>query len=184
MADSFVLHIAAPRVVPRASHRPSMRFTLVDRITHLEPGKSVTAVKNVSLAEEYLQDHFPKFPVLPGVLMLEACTQASAWLIRVSDDFAHSMVVLKEARNVKYANFLEPGQRLTVHATMLSNDEREARFRVEGQSDDENNVTARLVLEKYNLVDRGPIESSDERAETDEYVKSRLRETFALLFPS
>ena len=54
-----------------------MRFTLLDRIVEVEPGKSITAVKAVSLSEEYLADHFPRFPVLPGVFMLEAMTQAS-----------------------------------------------------------------------------------------------------------
>ena len=45
-------------------------------------------VKNLSLAEEYLSDHFPGFPVMPGVLMLEALTQAGAWLVRELEDFA------------------------------------------------------------------------------------------------
>ena len=53
-----------------------MRFTLIDRIVELEQGARITAVKSVSLAEEYLRDHFPRFPVLPGVMMLEAMTQA------------------------------------------------------------------------------------------------------------
>ena len=53
-----------------------MRFTLLDRVVAIEPGKSITAIKTVSLAEEYLADHFPRFPVLPGVFMLEALTQA------------------------------------------------------------------------------------------------------------
>ena len=53
-----------------------MRFTLIDRITELKPGVSITAVKGLTLAEEYLQDHFPRFPVMPGVLMLEAMFQA------------------------------------------------------------------------------------------------------------
>jgi len=78
-----------------------MYFSLIDKIDSLEPGKRIVATKSLSLAEEYLQDHFPNFPVMPGVLMLEALTQASAWLIRVSEDFSHSIVVLKEARNVK-----------------------------------------------------------------------------------
>ena len=47
-----------------------MRFTLLDRVVAIEPGKSITAVKSVTLAEEYLGDHFPRFHVLPGVLML------------------------------------------------------------------------------------------------------------------
>ena len=52
-----------------------MRFALVDRIVSLERGESISTVKNLSLAEEYLADHFPGFPVLPGVLMLEALVQ-------------------------------------------------------------------------------------------------------------
>lgn len=59
-----------------------MRFTLVDKVVELEPGRRIVAIKNLSLAEEYLADHFPGFPVMPGVFMLEAMTQASAWLIR------------------------------------------------------------------------------------------------------
>jgi hypothetical protein len=65
----------------------------------------------VSLAEEYLADHFPTFPVLPGVMMLEAITQAAAWLLHRRSDFAKSMAVLKEARNVKYGTFVAPGRR-------------------------------------------------------------------------
>src|SRR6201996_9275201 len=100
-----------------------MRFVLIDRITELQTGKSLVAVKNLSLAEEYLADHFPGFPVLPGVLMLESMTQAAAWLVRVSEDFRHSMVVLKEARNVKYSKFVEPGQTLSVTAEWLDRNE-------------------------------------------------------------
>jgi 3-hydroxyacyl-[acyl-carrier-protein] dehydratase len=47
-----------------------MRFTLIDRVLAVDPGKSITAIKALSLAEEYLGDHFPRFPVMPGVLML------------------------------------------------------------------------------------------------------------------
>ena len=47
-----------------------MKFQLVDRIESIIPGKSIVTIKTLSLAEEYLADHFPSFPVLPGVLML------------------------------------------------------------------------------------------------------------------
>jgi len=155
-----------------------MRFTLLDRIIELEPGAKITAVKNLSMAEEYLADHFPGFPVMPGVLMLEAMTQAGAWLIRASEDFAHSVVTLKEARNVKYANFVRPGQMLTVTAEVLSQDERETKLKAQGTVEGQTVVSARLVLERYNLAadDSG-------RAVTDEVVKLKLRELFALLYP-
>jgi 3-hydroxyacyl-[acyl-carrier-protein] dehydratase len=155
-----------------------MRFTLIDRITELEPDARIAAIKNVSLSEEYLQDHFPKFPVLPGVFMLEAMTQASAWLIRASEDFAHSVVVLKEARNVKYADFLSPGQSLIVRAEIISQNDRETKLKAEGRVDDQVKVSGRLVLERFNLADDNPDQSG-----TDAYVKSKLRDLFGLLYP-
>jgi 3-hydroxymyristoyl/3-hydroxydecanoyl-(acyl carrier protein) dehydratase len=99
-----------------ATEEIAMRFSLLDRVLEIEPGRSITAVKAVTLSEEYLADHFPRFPVLPGVLMLEAMTQAAAWTIRLGEDFAHSIVVLRAARNVKYGDFVEPGKTLTVTA--------------------------------------------------------------------
>lgn len=153
-----------------------MRFTLIDRIVALEPGKSVTAVKNLSMAEEYLADHFPGFPVLPGVLMLEAMTEAAAWLVRVTGDFKHSVVVLKEARNVKYNKFVEPGQTLKVVAELVGQDDHEAKFKTHGEVDGEQAVSARLTLATYNLADADP-----DRALTDEVVKHKMRELLALL---
>ena len=55
--------------------------------------------------------------------MLEAMTQAAAWTIRLGEDFAHSIVVLRQAKNVKYGDFVEPGRVLTVTAEVLSQDE-------------------------------------------------------------
>ena len=109
-----------------------MRFTLVDRILELQAGQEITAVKNLSLAEEYLADHFPLFPVLPGVLMLEAMTQAGAWLVRHDEKFAHSMVILKEARNIKYADFVEPGFQLVVNAKQIKQDATTTTFKAVG----------------------------------------------------
>src|SRR5436190_10135832 len=154
-----------------------MRFTLIDKIVELEAGRRIAAIKNLSLAEEYLADHFPGFPVMPGVFMLEAMTQAGAWLVRASEDFAHGMVTLKEARNVKYANFVEPGQTLSVTAEIISEDERETKLKAQGTVGDVQVVSARLVLQRYNLADQ-----DSAQAVTDQVLKHKLRELFAVLY--
>lgn len=131
-----------------------MRFTLIDRITEIHPGEFLTAVKGLTMAEEYLQDHFPLFPVMPGVLMLEALYQSSAWLVRVTDDFANSMVILEEARNVTYKDFVQPGQALVVHTKIQKRAENQVWIQAEGRVDDRQAVKARLILDCFNLADR------------------------------
>ena len=133
-----------------------MQFWLLDRITSYEPDKPLTAVKNVSLAEEYLADHFPEFPVLPGVFMLEAATQAAAWLVRLSENYAHSIVVLHEARAVKYADFVTPGNTLTMHVEQTKSDERYVNMKFQGEVNGSISVSGRLVIERYNLADADP----------------------------
>lgn len=153
-----------------------MRFTLLDRVTAVEPGKSITAIKTVSLAEEYLADHFPSFPVLPGVLMLEAMTQAAAWTIRLGEDFAHSVVVLREAKNVKYGDFVEPGRVLTVTAEVQSQDDRYTKVKASGTVGERTSLTARLVLERYNFADRTPYGDA-----IDARVRAEMRKLWKLL---
>src|SRR5947209_2617573 len=99
-----------------------MRFRLLDKITRLEPGKHIEAVYHVTGNERCLEDHFPKLALLPAVLMLEAMYQACAWLVRQTEDFAHSVVLLNEARNVKFSGIVQPGQTLVVTADMKKQD--------------------------------------------------------------
>ncbi|MDR0520765.1 MAG: beta-hydroxyacyl-ACP dehydratase [Planctomycetaceae bacterium] len=154
-----------------------MYFSLIDKITSIEPGKRITATKALSLAEEYLQEHFPNFPVMPGVLMLEALTQTSAWLIRVSEDFAHSIVVLKEAKNVKYARFVQPGQTLAIEAEILQESEGLVTLKAEGNVDGQNNLKAKLTLCRCNLADTDPY-----RTQTDQKIIADLRSRFKILY--
>jgi 3-hydroxyacyl-[acyl-carrier-protein] dehydratase len=153
-----------------------MRFSLIDRIVELEPCVRITAMKTLTMTEEYLADHFPHFPVMPGVLMLEALTQAGAWLVRVSEDFSHSMVVLKQANNVKYAQFVEPGQTLAVTAEVLKFDEGEVKLKAYGTVSGRIIVSARLTLACYNLADTDP-----EHETTDTATRRDLRGQYALL---
>jgi 3-hydroxyacyl-[acyl-carrier-protein] dehydratase len=86
------------------------------------------------------------------------------------------VVTLKEARNVKFANFVEPGQMLTVTAELLSQDERETKIKAHGTVDEIPTVSGRLVLVRYNLADEEP-----ERSTADAVVRQKMRELFALL---
>ncbi|MEX0794476.1 MAG: 3-hydroxyacyl-ACP dehydratase FabZ family protein [Pirellulaceae bacterium] len=152
-----------------------MKFILIDRIHEIQPGERISAVKCLSMAEEYLQDHFPRFPVMPGVLMLEAMTQTGAWLVRATEEFRYSIVVLKEARNVKYADFVEPGESLTVRATWLKSEGRLTTLKVEGEVAGSIAVSSRIVLESSNTS------GTDEPNTTDLGAIRKLKQQFNLL---
>lgn len=156
-----------------------MRFCLLDRIVELVPGEKITAVKRLRPDEDYLEDHFPRFPVMPGVLMLEAMYQASAWLVRQSEGFAHSVVILKEARNIKYADFVTPGKELVVTAEILKQDDSTTTLKTQGTIGGNQAVSGRLLLERYNLAERQP-----ERALTDPYLRHELRQVLSRLLPA
>src|SRR5437762_7473368 len=110
-----------------------MRFNLVDRIVEVIPEKRLRAVKNLTLGEEYLADHFPSFPVMPGVLMLQTLVEAGAWLLRLSEDFRHSVIVLREVRNIKYGNFMEPGRQMEVTVDLVEREAGLASFKGKGE---------------------------------------------------
>lgn len=154
-----------------------MRFSLIDRIVELQPGKHIIAHKSLSLGEDYLQDHFPQFPVMPGVLMLEAMSQASAWLVRKSENFANSIVLLREARNVKYAKFVEPGEVLVVTAEIIKHDSSTTQLKVSGCVNDVDAVRARLVLERFNQSDSDPGCKG-----IDQYTRWRMTEEFKQIY--
>ncbi|MEM8873306.1 MAG: 3-hydroxyacyl-ACP dehydratase FabZ family protein [Planctomycetota bacterium] len=138
-----------------------MKFRLIDSIESVSDDKSkLVARKNVSLAEEYLGDHFPSFPVLPGVMMLEALTQASAWLVHLRSDFAHSMVVLKRARNVRYGTFVAPGDTLDVTVELKKEADGIATFDAVGTVAGERALAGKLDLSAFNLADKqaAPVE--------------------------
>jgi 3-hydroxyacyl-[acyl-carrier-protein] dehydratase len=137
-----------------------VKFNLVDKVENVSAERIVT-VKYVSLAEEYLADHFPTFPVLPGVMMLEAATQSAAWLFHRRSSFAKSFAVLKEARNVKYATFVAPGNALRMEVDWLKPTESGASFKATGSVvSSTGTVTAavqiRLELACFNLADKNP----------------------------
>jgi 3-hydroxyacyl-[acyl-carrier-protein] dehydratase len=153
-----------------------MRFHLIDRIVEVHPGRSLQAVKNLTLGEEYLADHFPTFPVMPGVLMLQTLVEAGSWLLRLSEDFRHSIIVLREVRNIKYGTFMEPGKRMDVGVEWVERQDGLATFKGKGEMEGQPTVSARVVLATYNLRDRDPA-----LAPADERIVAELRQQCRLL---
>jgi len=154
-----------------------VRFSLVDRILTLEPGRSITAVKNLSLAEEYLADHFPGFPVMPGVLMIESLVQAGGWLLRETEGFKYSTILLKEARAVKFNNFVKPGHTLTVECEITKQEGNLYTLKGTGTVDGTSAVSAKITLEQFNLAERNP-----DLKKSDDLRIQKLRELFACLW--
>src|SRR3954464_14646238 len=153
-----------------------MRFLLVDRITEGEPGKGIRAVKHLTLAEEYLADHFPTFPVMPGVLQLQALVEAGAWLMRLTADFPRGVWVLGDVRAVKYGTFVSPGQRLELTVELIGQEGSTAKLKGRGEVAGVQTVSAQVVLAGYNLRDRNPA-----WAERDKQLVRHLRSHAELL---
>ncbi len=154
----------------------TMRFILIDKVIELEPGKRIKAIKNVSLAEEYLADHFPTFPVLPGVLLLEGLIESASWLVRIGENFAHSMVLLEQARNVKYKSFLAPGGQIEYTVEAKTIEENVSSFSGSGLSSGQTIVEARFGLRHFNLADQDP-----KMAAVDAEVIESLKKRWELL---
>jgi 3-hydroxyacyl-[acyl-carrier-protein] dehydratase len=153
-----------------------MRFILIDRIVEIENGRRIKAVKSVSLAEEYLADHFPTFPVLPGVLLLEGLIESASWLVRATENFAHSMVLLEEARNVKYKTFAAPGTQIEYTVDAKTIEENVSSFTGSGISNGEQIVEARFGLRHFNLAER-----DSTMAAVDAKIIGEMKKRFELL---
>lgn len=153
-----------------------MRFILIDKVVSLEAGKQIKAVKNVSLSEEYLADHFPTFPVLPGVLLLEGLIESASWLVRTSENFTHSMILLEQAKNVKYKSFLAPGAQIEYTIDVKTLEENISSFVGVGVSQGTRIVEARLALRHFNLAD-----DNSAMAAVDARVIESLKQRWKLL---
>jgi 3-hydroxyacyl-[acyl-carrier-protein] dehydratase len=154
----------------------TMRFILIDRVISLESGKVIKTVKSVSLAEEYLADHFPTFPVLPGVLLLEGLIESASWLVREAENFAHSMILLEEARNVKYKSFVAPGAQIEYTVQAKTIEENISIFAGSGESGGEQIVEAKFGLRHFNLADK-----NSTMAATDAIIIENMKKRWELL---
>ncbi|MGE5243092.1 MAG: 3-hydroxyacyl-ACP dehydratase FabZ family protein [Betaproteobacteria bacterium] len=107
-----------------------MRFVLIDRIDRLEPGRRAEGHKQVSPDEDYFRDHFPGYPIVPGVIVLESLAQLGGRLVEATVRDASGRRVLPVLARVDHAKFLQPvrpGDRLDLEVGLAALSEDAAR---------------------------------------------------------
>jgi 3-hydroxyacyl-[acyl-carrier-protein] dehydratase len=104
---------AIERILP---HR--YPFLLVDRIDELEAGKRAVGVKNVSMGEPFFQGHFPDYPVMPGVLIVEALAQVGAVAMLVMEEYQGKIAFFAGLDNVRFKRQVKPGDTLRLEVEL------------------------------------------------------------------
>lgn len=128
-------------------------FSFVDRVLELKKNESVTAVYTLKTGEEFLKDHFSAFPVMPGVLMLEALKQAASVLAADSEGKPGKRFRLASAEDIKFGQFVRPGSSVKISAKLLGREN--GRYRFDGRMDlingHDGQSTARALLASFVL---------------------------------
>lgn len=96
-----------------------MRYLLIDHITEWKAGESIKGVKNVAMSEDFLEFHFPKNPIMPGVLLLEALTQLTGWLEAASSDFKNWFLINRVVK-CNFYGFAFPGDQVELNVEYVS----------------------------------------------------------------
>ncbi len=101
-----------------------MQFYLIDRVTDVVPGESATGLKAVSLSDDVFRDHFPNYPVMPGVLMLEGAAQLSGFLLEWKQPHAEESLkkraVLSKIDKAKFYDIVIPGDQMVIQVSLVS----------------------------------------------------------------
>ena len=127
-------------------------FILIDRIKITDPGKSLVALKNLTINEPFFQGHFPGQPVMPGVLSLEIMAQAGSFLMlsQVDDPLAMNMF-FSAVDTAKFRKPITPGDQLKIHMSLIKQKLNLCKFHGVCKVDDQTVAEAKFSA---NLVDR------------------------------
>ena len=125
-------------------------FLLIDRVVEIERMKRIVAIKNVTLNEPHFQGHFPDYPIMPGVLMVEAMAQAGgALLLTEIPDRESKLMVFTGIESAKFRRPVTPGDQLRIEVTVLNWRTRAVKMQgmitVEGKLVCEATITCQLV---------------------------------------
>ena len=95
-----------------------MRYLLIDKISQWKANERIAGVKNVAMSEDFLEFHFPKNPVMPGILLIEAFSQLAGWLEAASSEFRNWFLITK-VRQCKFYGFALPGDQVELELERL-----------------------------------------------------------------
>ncbi len=139
-----------------------MRFALVDRIDRLEIGKSAEGHRHISADDDYFRDHFPGYPVVPGVLLLESLAQLGGRLVGASVERASGRRVLPMLARVEHAKFVspvKPGDRLDLRVELEAVTDDAARVRGVASVGAQKAAAAQIMFALVDLTGSGsPLE--------------------------
>ncbi|MBU4533502.1 MAG: 3-hydroxyacyl-ACP dehydratase FabZ [Eubacteriales bacterium] len=94
-------------------------FLLVDRVLELEPGKHAVALKNVTVNEPFFQGHYPDYPVMPGVLIVEALAQVSALVVLSLPEYRGKTPLFAGIDGCRFRRMVVPGDQLRLEVQIL-----------------------------------------------------------------
>lgn len=128
-------------------------FLLIDRITAFEAMKSLTAIKNVSMNEPQFQGHFPDFPVMPGVLIIEAMAQACGTLAILSEGGRNPNEIYFFAGidNARFKRQVIPGDTLEFHIELLQSKRGIGKFKAIAKVGEQVAVEAEIMCAKREV---------------------------------
>lgn len=145
-------------------------FLLIDRIVEFEPKQRIVALKNVTINEPFFQGHFPGYPIMPGVLVVEAMAQAGGILImRETPDRDEKLVVFTGIERAKFRRPVTPGDQLRIEIEVLSFRPRAGR--IQGRATVDGKLACEATL-TCQVVPRAKSTPAAESAQTDAQVEA------------
>ena len=140
-----------------------MRYLMVDQITEWKSNDFIAGVKNVAMSEDFLEFHFPKNPILPGALILEALVQLAGWLEAVSSDF-NNWFLISNIKKCSFYGFAYPGDQVKLEVKCINEKEPSGKiFRGIGNVKGKKIISAEFEGEIIPLSD---LEDTDEQKRT------------------